>query len=232
MKVVKAVTVEASVANVMAIQPDASVEALCSLLIECEKAQHRYQWASGFVLVTLMEKADAPKTANEFVEWLTHRTGMILTQNEIKRRVTVYRFYSPFADAQIIDLIENGGIRIAYQARKAIDPKAPAQARSVLQACIDNPTDIDATLKRLATPRPSRSKSATPTTSKGNVRIRRSALAEIRDRLSESAEAFKKREWVPLAMVLELLDALDGDQIRVGSPGHAPHDVLLPQANG
>ena len=149
-----------------------------------------------------MGKADAPKAPHEFVEWLTDKTGMILTQNEIRRRVTVYNFYSRFADAKIIDLIENGGVRIAYQARKAIDQQAPEQARAVLQACIDNPTEIDETLNRLARHRHRTDKPK-------YVRIRRSALDNMRDRLMASVEEFKKRDWVPLTTVLELLDSLD-----------------------
>ena len=54
--------VESSASEIMAVRPDASVETLCSLLIKCEKAQHQYQWASGFLLLTLMDKPDAPKT--------------------------------------------------------------------------------------------------------------------------------------------------------------------------
>ena len=206
-----AVALPIEATNLMVIPSDASVETLCSLLIECEKAQHRYQWASGLVLVTLMDKPDAPKTPYEFAEWLTPKTGMVLTQNEIKRRVIVYRFYSPFADAQIIDLIERGGIRLAFHARKAIDPKAPTQARAVLQACIDNPGATDETLRRLTTPRPSRSgkSAAAKAPAKGKTRkIKQLALDEVRDKLTRDAQEFGEREWVPLATVLELLDTL------------------------
>jgi hypothetical protein len=89
------VQVDSGLANLMAVQPDASVEKLCTLLIQCEKAQHRYQWASGFLLRTLMGKPDAPKKPSAFADWLAAHTGLTLTQNEIKRRVTVYKFYSP-----------------------------------------------------------------------------------------------------------------------------------------
>ena len=108
------------------------------LLIACEKAQHRYQWASRIpVAGTLMDKPDTPKKPSAFAEWLATSAGMTLTQNEIKRRVTVYNFYSPFADAEVIALIESGGLRIAYDARRGIDRDKPEQARAVLQARID-----------------------------------------------------------------------------------------------
>jgi len=165
--------------EIMALQSDASVETLCKLLIECEKAQRRYQWASGFLLVTLMGKPDAPKKPSEFADWLTTITGMRLTQNEIRRRVTVYKFYSPFADTAIIELIERGGLRLAYEARRVI--AKPEQAHDVLQSHIDQHTvEVD-------TPKRSR---------------RRQRLAE---RARAAAKKFDNEDWVPLALVVELL---------------------------
>ena len=53
----------------------------------------RPEWRDhlGDLLRTLMDKPDTPKKPSAFAEWLATSAGMTLTQNEIKRRVTVYR---------------------------------------------------------------------------------------------------------------------------------------------
>jgi hypothetical protein len=56
----------------LAVAPNTSVETLCKLLIACEKAQHRYQWASGFLLRTLMDKPDTPKKPSAFAGVVGH----------------------------------------------------------------------------------------------------------------------------------------------------------------
>ena len=188
--------VESSASEIMAVRPDASVETLCSLLIKCEKAQHQYQWASGFLLLTLMDKPDAPKKPSAFADWLATQTGMTLTQNEIKRRVTVYKFYSPFADPGIIELIESGGLRVAYAARRAIDRDKPEQARAVLQACIDNPIDpiVTTVPERLPLKRQP-------------VKLS-SPRSVLKEKVMAAAKAFDGQDWVPLNLVLELLAAI------------------------
>ena len=177
----------------LAVAPNTSVETLCELLIACEKAQHRYQWASGFLLRTLMDKPDTPKNPSAFAEWLATSAGMTLTQNEIKRRVTVYRFYSPFADAEVIALIESGGLRLAYDARRGIDRDKPEQARAVLQARIDGQGMAAATMPKR--PHPKRSGRQVP----GKGSPLEQALT--------AAKSFEGEDWVPLALVVDLLAA-------------------------
>jgi hypothetical protein len=194
--------VESSATAIMAaIREDSSLDKVCAFLIECEKAQHRYQWASGYLLLTLMESPQAPKKPAEFVDWLADRTGMHLTQNEIKRRIAVYKFYSVFGDARIIELIQDNGVRIAYHAIRAIDHSAPEQARAVLEACVQNPNAVDETLRQFGKHRKS--------TKQEIVKVRRSALLNLRDRVSASPRHVNGRDWVPLTLVLELLDALE-----------------------
>jgi hypothetical protein len=194
------IVVKSSVTDIMsAIQPDSSLDQLCSFLIECEKAQHRYQWASGLLLLTLMGNPEAPKKAADFVVWLAQQTGLHLTQNEIKRRITVYRFYSVFADTRIVELIQDGGVRIAYHAIKSIDHSAPEQARAILEACMKDPHAIDATLQRFRKLRKS---------PHDIIKVRRSVLRDLREKISESPQHVNGRDWVPLSMVLELLDTL------------------------
>lgn len=190
--------VESSVAEIMAVQPDASVERLCRLLIICEKAQHRYQWASGFLLVTLMDKPDAPKKPSAFADWVATNTSMTLTQNEIKRRVTVYRFYSPFADRETIALIESGGIRIAYEARRGIDRDKPEQARAALQARVANCDTVG-------------QKAVTAPRRLGHRQIRRPMLEQAR----AAAKTFDGQEWVPLALVIDLLSARESPSATI-----------------
>ena len=184
--------VELSTSEMLAVAPNTSVETLCELLIACEKAQHRYQWASGFLLRTLMDKPDTPKKPSAFAEWLATSAGMTLTQNEIKRRVTVYNFYSPFADAEVIALIESGGLRLAYDARRGIDRDKPEQARAVLQARIDGQGMAAAKPKR---PHPKRSGRQVPG--------KRSPLEQA----LTAAKSFEGEDWVPLALVVDLLAA-------------------------
>jgi hypothetical protein len=195
--------VEPSALDLKTIPPDASIEQLCRLLIECEKAQHRYQWASGFLLMSLMNNPTAPKKPTEFVRWLAQQTGMDLSQSEVKRRVAVYRFYAPFADAEIIELIQNGGLRIAYHARRAIDPAKPDNARAVLQACNAKPEDLDGTLNQLGIVRPNAHRE------KDRIKIRRIMLFDAREELSRSAKHFGGIDWVSLTKVLDLLDRLE-----------------------
>lgn len=185
--------VELSTSEMLAVAPNTSVETLCELLIACEKAQHRYQWASGFLLRTLMDKPDTPKKPSAFAEWLATSAGMTLTQNEIKRRVTVYNFYSPFADAEVIALIESGGLRLAYDARRGIDRDKPEQARAVLQARIDGQGMAAATMPKR--PHPKRSGRQVP----GKGSPLEQALT--------AAKSFEGEDWVPLALVVDLLAA-------------------------
>ena len=51
------------------VDPEMTLSDLCKLLVECEKAQHRYQWTSGFILFTLMNKPDTPKKIADFVDF-------------------------------------------------------------------------------------------------------------------------------------------------------------------
>lgn len=196
------VAVQSSAADMMtAVQQDGSLDKICAFLIECEKAQHRYQWASGYLLLTLMEVPQAPRKLADFVDWLEQQTGMHLTQNEIKRRIAVYKFYSVFADERIIELIQNNGVRIAYHAIRSIDRAAPEQARAVLEACVQNPTAIDQTLRQFGRRRRAPKKEI--------VAIKRSALTDLRDKVSAEPRHINGRDWVPLTLVLELLDGLD-----------------------
>jgi hypothetical protein len=186
--------VEASASDIMAVDQGASVETLCQLLVSCEKAQHQYQWASGFLLLTLMDKPDAPKKPSAFADWLGSNTGLTLTQNEIKRRVTVYKFYAPFADSEIIALIENGGIRMAYDARHAIDRAKPEQVRAVLQARIDNPdTNPPPIMPKRRPPKP-----GVPVTSQSQRSV-------FEAKVMAAVKTFDDQDWVPLALVVDLL---------------------------
>jgi hypothetical protein len=175
------------------VEPHLSLDRACQLLIECEKAQFRYQWSSGLLLQHLMNDPETPTKLSEFVEWLARRTGMILTQNEIRRRLIVYRFYSKFADEQIIDLIKRNGINVAYRARAVIDQTNHEQARTVLQACLESPR-LDETLQRFGEQR----------------RLGKSKAVKrdrLRTQLSQAAQRFEGQEWVPLSVVLDLLDS-------------------------
>lgn len=186
----------------MDVPPGTSIERLCELLIACEKAQRRCQWASGFLLLNLMQGDEAPKKPSAFASWLAQKTGMKLTQGEIVRRVAVFKFYSAFADDQIIELIESSGIRAAFHARKAIDPKRPELARAVLQACVARPTDMDETLRQFGQP-PSKKKPSPI------IRIKRSTLQALRDEITASPKHFGGKDWVPLSKVLEMLDRIE-----------------------
>jgi hypothetical protein len=75
--------------------------------------------------------------------------------------------------------------------RRSIDHQQPEQARAVLQACIDNYDAIDASPQH----RPSRRRSNKQSTD------------ELRQRALAAAKKFGGQEWVPLALVIDLLAA-------------------------
>jgi len=185
---------------------DISVERLCHLLIECEKTQHRYQWTSGVLLVTLMSRPESPKKLSQFVIWLGEQTGMHLTQNEIKRRIDVYQFYSKFDDnTGIIELIQQGGVQIAHRARRVLDHAKPDHAREVLKACLQSPGKVEETLQHFGvtiTRKPSRS----------TVRVSMSALNDIRLKLSTHTKRIGETDYVELPLVLDLLSKLQGNE--------------------
>jgi hypothetical protein len=180
----------------------ASLKTLCGFLVACEKAQRRYQWTSGLLLMTLANDPETPKKPAEFVEWLTRQTGLALSQMEVARRLRVYRFYSQFPpETGMVDLIERGGVNIAYRASKVIDHQHPDQARTVLAACVDNPDGIDVTLRQYGEQRRRRADR--------HVTVNRSLFDHARVTLEAKKQRFRGNDWVPLDQVLGLLDDLE-----------------------
>lgn len=186
--------------EIISIRPDASLAELCALLIDCEKAQRRYQWTSGLILMQLIKAPESPKKPAEFVEWLTEQTNMVLSQSEVERRLAVYRFYSRFpSDAGIIDLIERGGVQMAYRASKLIDQSQPDQARAVLTACVEQPNAVNETLRRFGETKRRLNR----------VTLNRRNFAAARASLEAAKQRFRNEEWVPLDIVLVMLDKLE-----------------------
>lgn len=189
------------------IQPDMSLEQICALLVECEKAQRRYQWTSGLLLETLINDPSTPKKFGEFVDWLAKQTGMFLSQSEVNRRLTVYRFYSKFDQSEIIDLVERNGVQIAFRATRVIDKKCLEHAKNVLTACVDNPRLIDDTLKQFGDRR-QRTPIGRPIT------IARTQFTQAGESLKAEARRFEDREWVPLDFVTELLNDIESGRTK------------------
>lgn len=184
------------------IEPGASVDRLCGLLIECEKAQRRYQWTSGLLLLTLITDPETPKKAADFVDWLGHRTGMVLSQSEVAKRISVYRFYSRFpSEAGIIDLIERSGVHIAYRATKVIDQRRPEQAREVLAACVESPETANMILREFG---------ESQRRLKRRVKVNQTMFTDARKSLTAAKRKFDdENEWVSLDTALNLLDELE-----------------------
>jgi hypothetical protein len=193
---------------------EVSIAELCRWLVVCEKMQHRYQWTSGALLVALLQRPEAPQKLPDFVHWLTERTGLVLTQSEVSRRVAVYQFYSKFEDHQIIDLVEHSGVQIAYRARRVITHDEPEQARSVLEACVQNPGALDQTLREFGEKRNRAGK-------RPAIKLAQKTVSAFEEKVRSSVSRFEDQDWVPLTVVQELIHTLrsgdvDGERSNGG----------------
>ena len=191
---------------------DAPIDVLLKHLIACERTIYRYQWASGWILDALVTHPQTPEDMSSFVEWLAQHTGMLLSQQEVTRRLAVFRFYSRFVekDPELIKLVEISGVRIAYQAAKASDPRQPERVREMLQSYIDNPGIATIRRPRDEDEAPFPSKPiATPKRERRTVKESRLTLPQVREMLMEQAKTIEGERLIPLVAVLKLLNRLE-----------------------